>query len=37
VLITAHGNSLSALVKHLDNLSAEEIVKMEIPTGIPLI
>jgi 2,3-bisphosphoglycerate-dependent phosphoglycerate mutase len=37
VLITAHGNSLRALVKHLDNLSAEEIVKLEIPTGIPLI
>jgi 2,3-bisphosphoglycerate-dependent phosphoglycerate mutase len=37
VLITAHGNSLRALVKHLDNLSREEIVKLEIPTGIPLV
>jgi 2,3-bisphosphoglycerate-dependent phosphoglycerate mutase len=37
VLITAHGNSLRALVKHLDNLSPEEIVKLEIPTGIPLV
>jgi 2,3-bisphosphoglycerate-dependent phosphoglycerate mutase len=37
VLITAHGNSLRAMVKHLDNLSAEEIVKLEIPTGIPLV
>jgi 2,3-bisphosphoglycerate-dependent phosphoglycerate mutase len=37
VLITAHGNSLRALVKHLDNLSDEEIVGLNIPTGIPLV
>lgn len=37
VLIAAHGNSLRALVKYLDNLSEEEIVKLDIPTGIPLI
>jgi len=37
VLISAHGNSLRALVKYLDNLSNEEIVKLDIPTGIPLI
>jgi len=37
VLIAAHGNSLRALVKHLDNMSEEEIVKLNIPTGIPLV
>jgi 2,3-bisphosphoglycerate-dependent phosphoglycerate mutase len=37
VIIAAHGNSLRALVKHLDNISEEEIVKLNIPTGIPLI
>ncbi|MCP4653749.1 MAG: 2,3-diphosphoglycerate-dependent phosphoglycerate mutase [Candidatus Omnitrophica bacterium] len=37
VLIAAHGNSLRALVKHLDNISEEEIVKLNIPTGIPLV
>lgn len=36
-LIAAHGNSLRALVKYLDNISDEEIVKLNIPTGIPLI
>lgn len=36
VLVTAHGNSLRALVKHLDGLSEEEIVGVNIPTGIPL-
>jgi 2,3-bisphosphoglycerate-dependent phosphoglycerate mutase len=36
VLIVAHGNSLRALVKHLDNMSDEEIVGLNIPTGIPL-
>ena len=35
VLITAHGNSLRALVKYLDNISDEEIVGLNIPTGIP--
>ena len=37
VLIAAHGNSLRALVKHLDQVSDEEIVGLNIPTGIPLI
>jgi 2,3-bisphosphoglycerate-dependent phosphoglycerate mutase len=37
VLIAAHGNSLRALVKYLDGLSAEEIVELNIPTGIPLV
>ena len=37
VLITAHGNSLRALVKHLDNLSEAEVLKLEIPTGVPLV
>lgn len=36
VLIVAHGNSLRALVKHLEGLSGDEIVKIEIPTGIPI-
>ena len=37
VLITAHGNSLRALVKHLDGLSDNEISELNIPTGIPLV
>jgi len=37
VIISAHGNSLRALVKYLDNVSEEEIIKLNIPTGIPLI
>jgi len=37
VLIAAHGNSLRALVKYLDNIPEEEIVKLNIPTGIPLV
>ena len=37
VLIAAHGNSLRALVKHLDGISNEEIVGLNIPTGIPLV
>jgi 2,3-bisphosphoglycerate-dependent phosphoglycerate mutase len=37
VLIVAHGNSLRALVKHLDDVSEEEIVGLNIPTGIPLV
>jgi len=37
VLIAAHGNSLRALVKYLDNISEEEIVSLNIPTGIPLV
>jgi len=37
VIIAAHGNSLRALVKYLDNISDQEIVKLNIPTGIPLV
>jgi 2,3-bisphosphoglycerate-dependent phosphoglycerate mutase len=37
VIIAAHGNSLRALVKYLDNVSDEEIVGLNIPTGIPLV
>jgi 2,3-bisphosphoglycerate-dependent phosphoglycerate mutase len=37
VLITAHGNSLRALVKYLDRVSDHDIVELNIPTGIPLI
>jgi 2,3-bisphosphoglycerate-dependent phosphoglycerate mutase len=37
VLIAAHGNSLRALVKHLDNISDEKIMALNIPTGIPLV
>ena len=37
VLIVAHGNSLRALVKYLDNLSDEAIVEENIPTGVPLV
>src|SRR5258706_1315916 len=37
VLIAAHGNSIRALVKYLDNISDDEIVKLNIPTGIPLV
>lgn len=36
ILIVAHGNSLRALVKHLDNISDEDIISLNIPTGIPL-
>ncbi len=36
-LIAAHGNSLRALVKHLDDIPEEEIVGLNIPTGIPLV
>ncbi len=35
VLVAAHGNSLRALVKYLDKISDEDIVRLEIPTGIP--
>ena len=37
VLIAAHGNSLRALVKFLDNVSDQDIVELNIPTGIPLV
>lgn len=35
VLVAAHGNSLRSVVKHLENLGPDEIVKVEIPTGVP--
>jgi 2,3-bisphosphoglycerate-dependent phosphoglycerate mutase len=37
VLVVAHGNSLRALVKYLDDLTADEVVPLNIPTGIPLL
>lgn len=37
VIISAHGNSLRALVKYLDHISDEDIVELNIPTGIPLV
>jgi 2,3-bisphosphoglycerate-dependent phosphoglycerate mutase len=36
VLVVAHGNSLRALIKHLDGLSDEAVVSLNVPTGIPL-
>ena len=37
VIISAHGNTLRALVKHLDNISSDNIVSLNIPTGVPLV
>jgi len=37
VLIAAHGNSLRALIKYLDNVSDAEITGLNLPTGIPLV
>ena len=37
VIVSAHGNSLRALVKYLDNISEQDIVNLNIPTGIPLV
>ncbi|WP_316851067.1 2,3-diphosphoglycerate-dependent phosphoglycerate mutase [Pedobacter agri] len=37
VIISAHGNSLRALIKYIDNLSNEEVTALEIPTGVPLV
>ena len=37
VLVVAHGNSLRALVKHLDGIGDDEIAGLNIPTGIPLV
>lgn len=37
VIVAAHGNSIRALVKYLDNVSDEDIVELNIPTGIPLV
>jgi 2,3-bisphosphoglycerate-dependent phosphoglycerate mutase len=37
LLVVAHGNSLRALIKHIDGFSAEEIVSLNLPTGVPLV
>jgi 2,3-bisphosphoglycerate-dependent phosphoglycerate mutase len=37
VLVVAHGNSLRALVMHLDGLTREQVLELEIPTGVPLL
>jgi 2,3-bisphosphoglycerate-dependent phosphoglycerate mutase len=37
VVVAAHGNSIRALVKYLDNVSDSEIVELNIPTGMPLV
>ena len=37
VLVAAHGNSLRALVKHLDGISESEIAELNIPTAVPLV
>lgn len=37
ILIAAHGNSLRALIQHLENMTPEEIMKVNVPTGIPLV
>jgi 2,3-bisphosphoglycerate-dependent phosphoglycerate mutase len=37
VLVAAHGNSLRALVKHLDGISDDDIAALNIPTGMPLV
>ena len=37
LVIAAHGNSLRALVKHLDSISDDDIVELNIPTGMPLV
>ena len=37
VLVAAHGNSMRALVKHLDGISEEDIADLNLPTGIPLV
>jgi 2,3-bisphosphoglycerate-dependent phosphoglycerate mutase len=36
ILISAHGNSLRSIIMHLDNLSNEEVLKLELPTGMPV-
>ena len=37
IIIVAHGNSLRALIKYLDDVSDDEIIKLDVPTGIPLV
>ena len=36
MLVAAHGNSLRGLIKHLDGLSKDEVVGLNVPTGVPL-
>ena len=37
VLVVAHGNSLRALIKHFDGISNEDIVGLNLPTGVPIV
>jgi 2,3-bisphosphoglycerate-dependent phosphoglycerate mutase len=37
IVVAAHGNSIRALIKYLDNISEEDIVNLNIPNGIPLV
>jgi 2,3-bisphosphoglycerate-dependent phosphoglycerate mutase len=37
VMVVAHGNSLRALIKHLDSISEDDIASLEIPTGVPIV
>ena len=37
IFICAHGNSMRSIIMDLDNLSKEDVVKLEIPTGVPII
>ena len=37
VIVAAHGNSLRAIVKYLDNVSEKDILELNIPTGVPLV
>ncbi len=37
VFISAHGNSLRSIIMSIENLSREEVLKLEVPTGIPLV
>ena len=37
MLVAAHGNSLRALVKHLDGMTPEQVVELNLPTGEPLV
>jgi 2,3-bisphosphoglycerate-dependent phosphoglycerate mutase len=37
VIISAHGNSLRALIQYIDHLSDEDVTKLDLPTGVPLV
>ena len=37
VLVSAHGNSMRALIKHLESVSDDDITDLEIPTGVPIV